>query len=50
MEDSGNRITRNHANRTGDLGIFAAAGNIDGGGNTAHHNGNAAQCVGVTCH
>jgi parallel beta-helix repeat protein len=50
VEDSGNRITRNHANRNHDLGIVAAAGNIDGGGNTAHHNGNAAQCVGVTCH
>jgi parallel beta-helix repeat protein len=50
VEDSGNTIRRNHANRNHDLGIFAAAGNIDGGGNTAHHNGNAAQCVGVTCH
>jgi parallel beta-helix repeat protein len=48
--DSGNTIKRNHANRNADLGIFAAAGNTDGGGNTAHHNGNAAQCVGVTCH
>jgi len=48
--DSGNTIRRNHANRNGDLGIFAAAGNIDGHGNTAHHNGNAAQCQGVACH
>lgn len=50
VEDAGNTIKRNHANRNHDLGIFAAAGNIDGGGNTAHRNGNAAQCVGVTCH
>ncbi len=50
VEDSGNTIRRNHANRNANLGIFAAAGNIDGGGNTAHHNGNAAQCAGVTCH
>jgi parallel beta-helix repeat protein len=50
IEDAGNTIKRNHANRNHDLGIFAAAGNVDGGGNTAHHNGNSAQCVGVTCH
>ena len=50
VEDAGNTIRRNHANRNADLGIFAAAGNIDGHGNTAHHNGNAAQCVGVACH
>lgn len=50
VEDPGNTLRRNHANRNHDLGIFAAAGNTDGGGNTAHHNGNAAQCVGVTCH
>jgi parallel beta-helix repeat protein len=50
VADSGNTIRRNHANRNVDLGIFAAAGNTDGGGNTAHHNGNAAQCQGVSCH
>jgi parallel beta-helix repeat protein len=43
---SGNTIRKNHADRNVDLGIFAAAGNVDGGGNTAHHNGNPAQCVG----
>src|SRR6266550_1203166 len=48
--DTGNTVKKNHANRNHDLGIFAAAGNIDGGGNTAHHNGNPAQCVGVACH
>jgi parallel beta-helix repeat protein len=50
IEDAGNTIKRNHANRNHDLGIFAVAGNVDGGGNTAHHNGNSAQCVGVSCH
>jgi parallel beta-helix repeat protein len=50
VADAGNTIKRNHANRNVDLGIFAAAGNLDGHGNTAHHNGNAAQCVGVACH
>jgi parallel beta-helix repeat protein len=50
VADPGNTIRRNHANRNGDLGIFAVAGNVDGGGNTAHNNVNAAQCVGVTCH
>jgi len=50
VADAGNTIKRNHADRNVDLGILAVAGNVDGGGNTAHHNGNAAQCVGVTCH
>jgi large repetitive protein len=50
VADPGNTITKNHANKNTDLGIFAAAGNIDGGGNKAKHNGNPAQCVGVTCH
>jgi parallel beta-helix repeat protein len=49
VADSGNTIKKNRADRNGDLGIFAVAGNIDGGGNKAHHNGNAAQCAGVTC-
>jgi parallel beta-helix repeat protein len=48
--DPGNTLTKNHADRNTNLGIFAAPGNVDGGGNKAHHNGNAAQCVGVTCH
>jgi parallel beta-helix repeat protein len=48
--DVGNTITKNHADKNTDLGIFAAAGNVDGGGNKARHNGNPAQCVGVTCH
>jgi parallel beta-helix repeat protein len=48
--DAGNTITKNHADKNTNLGIFAAPGNVDGGGNKAHHNGNPAQCVGVTCH
>jgi len=32
-----------------DLGIEADPGTIDGGGNRARHNGNPAQCVGVSC-
>jgi parallel beta-helix repeat protein len=49
IADPGNTITKNHANRNGDLGIFAVPGNIDGGKNKAKHNGNPAQCVGVSC-
>jgi hypothetical protein len=39
----------NRANFNGDLGIHAVQGTVDGGGNKARHNGNPAQCVGVTC-
>jgi parallel beta-helix repeat protein len=49
IDDPGNTITKNHADRNGDLGIFAAPGNVDGGKNKAKHNGNPAQCVGVSC-
>jgi parallel beta-helix repeat protein len=48
--DTGNTLTKNHADRNVNLGIFAAAGSIDGGGNKAHENGNPAQCAGVVCH
>jgi nitrous oxidase accessory protein NosD len=40
----GNRATRN-----GDLGIEAIFGVVDGGGNTAHGNGNPAQCTNIFC-
>jgi parallel beta-helix repeat protein len=50
VADAGNTITKNHADKNTDLGIVAVAGNTDGGGNKAHHNGNPAQCAGVTCH
>ena len=47
--DPGNTITRNQADDNFNLGIFAAAGNTDGGGNKASGNGDPAQCVGVVC-
>jgi large repetitive protein len=47
--DAGNTITKNHADENTNLGIFAAPGNIDGGKNKAHKNGNPLQCVGVVC-
>jgi parallel beta-helix repeat protein len=43
------KLTRNEARRNGDLGIEAARGVIDGGGNRASGNGDAGQCVHVTC-
>lgn len=45
----GATITGNTANYNLDLGIEAEAGVVDGGGNTATGNGNAAQCVNVSC-
>jgi parallel beta-helix repeat protein len=48
--DAGNTLTKDHADGNTNLGISAAAGNVDGGGNKAKHNGNPAQCVGVSCH
>lgn len=42
-------LLANTANSNGDLGIEAAPGTIDGGGNKARDNGNAAECVGVAC-
>jgi parallel beta-helix repeat protein len=50
VADAGNTITKNHADKNTDLGIVAVPGNVDGGGNKAHHNGNPAQCAGVSCH
>jgi large repetitive protein len=47
--DAATTITDNSANRNDDLGIDAAVGVTDGGGNTAHNNGNPAECAGVTC-
>jgi parallel beta-helix repeat protein len=43
-------LTRNAAFFNHDLGIDAEPGVTDGGGNRAHHNGDPAQCVGVSCH
>jgi parallel beta-helix repeat protein len=49
VNDTGNTLKKNHADKNVVLGIFAVPGNVDGGGNKARHNGNPAQCVGVTC-
>jgi len=43
-------LTGNAAFFNHDLGIEAVPGVTDGGGNQARHNGDPAQCVGVTCH
>ena len=42
-------VRANKAYFNADLGIEAAPGTTDGGGNKARHNGNPAQCVGVVC-
>ena len=42
-------VTRNTVLRNGNLGIEAVAGVIDGGGNHAAGNVNAAQCTIVSC-
>ena len=49
VDNAGNTLTKNHADKNVNLGIFAVAGNVDGGGNKAHKNGNSLQCVGVVC-
>jgi Right handed beta helix region len=42
-------LARNRARRNGGLGIDAAPGVTDGGGNTARANGAAGQCAGIAC-
>jgi nitrous oxidase accessory protein NosD len=49
VEAAGTTITRNIADDNVDLGIEAAPGVIDGGGNSASGNGNPAQCLHVLC-
>ena len=46
---SGNLLRGNRADRNSSLGINAALGTIDGGGNLAARNGDSRQCVGVAC-
>jgi hypothetical protein len=41
--------TGDRANGNGNLGIEAASGTIDGGGNRAHGNANPLQCLNVFC-
>jgi parallel beta-helix repeat protein len=43
------KLTRNEARRNHDLGIQAAEGVIDGGGNRASGNGDPRQCLNITC-
>jgi hypothetical protein len=45
----GNVLRRNRAHRNSALGMNAAPGTIDGGGNSARNNGDPRQCVGVVC-
>jgi hypothetical protein len=42
-------LTSNRAVRNADLGIEAVLGVIDGAGNRASGNGDARQCVNVSC-
>jgi hypothetical protein len=49
VDAPGTIIRANTAVNNGDLGIEAVAGVIDGGGNRASGNGDARQCVNVTC-
>jgi parallel beta-helix repeat protein len=49
VDNAATTLTRNLANRNGDLGIEAVAGVTDGGGNLAAGIGNAAQCTNVAC-
>lgn len=48
-DSPGTTVTRDTANDNHDLGIEAAPGVIDGGGNRASGNGNALQCTNVSC-
>ena len=43
------KLTDNRAIGNGDLGIRAAEGVIDGGGNVARRNGDSRQCVNISC-
>jgi parallel beta-helix repeat protein len=49
IEGRGTKLSRNRAARSGDLGIEAVRGVIDGGGNIARHNGDPRQCTNVVC-
>jgi hypothetical protein len=49
VDAPGTLVRANTANDSGDLGIEAIEGTIDGGGNRASGNGNPLQCVNVVC-
>jgi hypothetical protein len=48
-EQGNTTLTANRALFNVNLGIEAVSGVTDGGGNSAKHNGNRAQCVNVSC-
>ena len=43
------KLSNNRAIRNAELGIEAVYGVIDGGGNTARHNGDARRCTNISC-
>jgi parallel beta-helix repeat protein len=49
IESRSTRLAKNRATRNADLGIDAARGVIDGGGNRASGNGDSRQCRNVRC-
>jgi parallel beta-helix repeat protein len=49
VESAATTLRNDTANRNHDLGIEAAPGVTDGGGNTARGNGNPLQCINVAC-
>ena len=49
VSGSGHTIRGNVARNNDGWGIYAAPGNVDGGGNRASGNAEAAQCFNVRC-
>lgn len=49
VSGSGHTIRSNTARNNDGWGIYAAPGNVDGGGNRASGNAEPAQCFNVTC-
>jgi parallel beta-helix repeat protein len=49
VRNASTKLTRNRAVRNGDLGIQAVFGVTDGGGNTAHGNGDPRECTNIAC-
>jgi len=49
IDSSSARLRNNRAVRNAELGIEAVHGVIDGGGNTARHNGDPRRCTNISC-
>jgi hypothetical protein len=49
VDNPATTLTRNRANRNGDLGIEATPRVVDGGRNRAARNGNTAECTNLAC-